>query len=239
MSQPYGTLVRSTLVTDATAIVMHDDSLLEVKRGGVKGLKNKFASAAAWAESLGVSITTLTYSTPSPRTSVKATKLDHVFSYGPDIPHWQIAKDLLDHFNTKMFNGGVRQSTNDLLIKAQITLLKLNLSTPQYDDGEDAWWSGRPIEETRRWYSSYVESYRRQAEREGPAASKARYCQYISNPHVYIKVGDTMQVLAYNKEAKKVVVDKDGFDRFQDITEGPVEFWAMWNGKITKLSCAF
>ena len=243
MSHSYGTLVRSSLITDATAIVMADGGLLEVKRGGVKGLKNNFSSAAAWAESLEVSTSTLTYSSPAPRvsSSTRSNKLDRVFSYGPDTPHWQIAKDMLDHFKTKVHfgsNGGVGESTNDLLIKCQIRLLKLNLSRPQYEEG-DTWLPRQPIEEARRWYSSYLESYRRQAEREGPAASRVRYHQWISNPHVYMKIGDTMHALAYNEAAKKVIVDKDGFDRFQDITGGPVEFWAMWQGKITKMTCTY
>jgi len=236
-------MVRSSLITDATAIVMADGSLLEVKRGGVKGLKNNFSSAAAWAESLGVSTSTLTYSSPAPRasSSTHVNKLDRVFSYGPDVAHWQIAKDMLDHFKTKVHfgsSGGVQQSTNDLLIKTQITLLKLNLSTPEYEQGE-GWFATRPIEEARRWYSTYVESLRRRVEAEGPAASRVRYSQWISNPHVYIKIGDAMHALAYNEVAKKVIVGREGFDRFQDITGGPAEFWAMWQGKITKMTCAF
>lgn len=224
-----GTMIRDS--THSTAIVMDDRSLLEVKRDHQKGLKNKFATVEAWAASLGTTPATLTYEQPRAGRSARPTKLERVFRYEVGCPQWQIAKDLLDHFNTKIRATYRFEPVKNLITKVQIKLLKLELDPPEF---EGSW--ATSVEHARGYHEVELQHLRARLEQNGDhVASQPSYCTYISNPHVFIKKGDTMLPLGYNEQDKVVVVRGQGYRTFQDYTQTPSEFWALWQGKLTKL----
>jgi len=237
MSQQPGTVIR--LGTAHSAIVLAS-GVLEVKRDNVRKLKNHFASAADWAASLGVDATTLVYSAAS--VYKKPTKLDRIFSYTADTPHWCIAKDLLEHYNTKVIMSRTLdiKSLNSQIAHAKITLLKLDLDPPEF---EPMWSMYQTLDPTlkyqhaREYHERILTHLHKRLAKQGNTPARRVYQIYTSNPHVFIKKGDEMMPLSYCEAEQKVVVARAGYDRFEDytgITAMP-EFWVQWQHKFTKL----
>ena len=237
LSQQLGTIIRAG--TTHSAIVLAD-GVLEVKRDNLRKLKNHFASAADWAASLGVDVTTLVYSTAS--TSTKPTKLDRIFSYTAETPHWRIAKDLLDHYRTKLITSRSLdiKSLKAQVTQAEITLLKLDLDPPEFDpmwsmyDGLD---QNAKYLSAREYHENTLRYLRKRLAKEGNVPAAKVYFSYMTNPHVFIKKGDQMVPLCYNEAEQKVVVGRTGYNTFEDYTGiTTTEFWVQWQRKFTKLS---
>ena len=232
MSIEIGTVVRAG--TEHSAIILAG-SILEVKRSNTKGLKNTFSSVDEWAASLGVETSSLTYT----RASAKPTKLDRIFKYNVGTPHWRIAKDLLDHYNTKIHVYQIYNtaSTKEQITKVQITLLKLDLNPPEFHP----MWQNFPVnvEHARNYHETELRQLRSNIAREGHREASKSYFTYIINPHVFIKKGDKMIPLSYNEANQHVVVRRSGYERFEDYTGSTPEFWVLWQRKFSKLRVAF
>lgn len=237
MSQQSGTVIR---VGTAHSAIVLANGVLEVKRDNVRKLKNHFASAADWAASLGVDATTLVYTAAG--VYKKPTKLYRIFSYTADTPHWHIAKELLEHYNTKVIPSWTLdiKSLNTQIAQTQITLLKLELDPPEFDpmwsmcDGLD---QNVKYQHAREYHERILTQLHRRLAKQGNTPARRVYQIYTSNPHVFIKKGDEMMPLSYCEAEQKVVVARAGYDRFEDytgITAMP-EFWVQWQRKFTKL----
>ena len=236
-SQQPGTVIR--VGTGHSAIVLAN-GVLEVKRDNVRKLKNHFASAADWAASLGVDVTTLVYSAAECRSS-KPTKLDRIFSYTAETPHWRIAKDLLEHYNTKTYQTTTLdvKSLKNQLAEIQIKLLKLELDPPEFDPMW-SFYTDQNLKYTsaREYHEGTLRHLRKQLAKEGNVPAGKVYFSYMTNPHVFIKKGDQMVPLSYHEAEQKVIVGRAGYDRFEDytgITTTAPEFWVQWQRKFTKL----
>ena len=234
MSQA-GTVIRAGTAHSAVILA---NGVLEVKRDNVRKLKNHFASAADWAASLGVDATTLVYTAAG--AYKKPTKLDRIFSYTADTPHWRIAKDLLDHYSTKVFQYGSIdiKSLNTQIAQAQITLLKLNLDPPEFDPMWSMYQTLDPTlkyQSAREYHENHLNRLRKRFAKQGNTPARRVYQIYTSNPHVFIKKGDEMLPLSYCEAEQKFVVGRTGYNRFEEYTGTMPEFWVQWQRKFTKL----
>ena len=238
------TIARGALIRNSdhsTAIMMADGSVLEVKRDHIRGLKNSFSSLNAWATSFGTTPASFNYTASQQKS--KTNKLSRVFKYADEAPHWKFAKDLLDHYNTKIhtYRTYYFKALTIQITEVKITLLKLDLDPPEFHSMWQHWAHPTTVEQAREYHQLELNQMLKRCEREGDSPAHKLYFTHILNPHVFIKKGDEMVPLSYNEADKKIVIGRKGYDRFEEYTDGNryPEFWVQWQRKFTKISVEF
>lgn len=236
MSYTCGTILRNGL-TDS-ALILKDGTVFELKRDGRafnncnKDTRRTFVDAAAWSASLS-KVEAITTETRSPK-APKAPLTSRVFHYTADVPHSQIALDLLKHFKSDTFcrvdSAKVWQQD---MIKTNISLLKLELDPPEFD-------GARMTLEGAKEYLPYWKNLC--MSRIAEYSTYPNSTVYLTNimyfsPKVFVKCNNEMVPLGVHEASGHIVLNRVGFKTFAAAVaaDGLPEFWALWNKKLTKL----
>ena len=229
-----------------TALVLKDNTILELKRDGSafqrsnQATRRTFQDVTAWQASLTSDSVSVTATLPVVSTRVKGaprTKkipiLARTFQYTADVPHWQIAKDLLENFRCKT-DCYVTPTYKVELINTKIALLKLDFDPPQYDTVrfQSPEQARLNLTNDLNWMTAY--SLR---------LTRPNYiCASRWNPKVFVKCSDPEQMLSLGVDipSSQIVVNSNAYKTFGEIasvgSDGLPEFWAFWGKKFTKLS---
>jgi hypothetical protein len=157
--------------------------------------------------------------------------LGRTFQYTADVPHWQIAKDLLENFKSKT-DCYVAPTYKVEIINTKIALLKLDFDPPEYDTGrfespEQARWR---LTHDLSWMSAW------------PRTTPTYHCTAKYNPKVFIKCSDPEQMLplGVHISSSQIVINNNAYKTFGEVapvgSDGLPEFWAFWMKKFTKIS---
>ena len=233
-------------VTD-TAVVLKDGSVFELKRDGRtfnytnRGERRTFADADAWRASLSVDSTAELVSTTQPKP--KASLTSRVFQYTADVPHSQIAVDLLKHFksNTHCRVDSLKVWQQEL-VKVKIDLLMLELDPPEIDRTVFA--STTTVENVKPYYENWMTACKVHIAELSKSPNSTVYHPVIAryNPKVFVKCSDPdeMVPLGVHEASGHIVLNGAGFKNFADAapcgSDGLPEFWVLWRNKMTKLN---
>ena len=227
-----------------SALVLKDGTVYELKRDGRafnncnKDTRRTFVDVASWRASLR-NVEAITTETRSP----KAPLTSRVFSYSADVPHSQIALDLLTHFKSDTYcrvdSAKVWQQD---MIKTKISLLKLELDPPEFDRAAVGYHTTvigakEYLTEWMKTCTSRITEY----------STYHNSTVYIANiiyfsPKVFVKCSDPdeMVPLGVHEASGHIVLNRNGFKTFADAApcgpDGLPEFWAFCNKKLTKLN---
>lgn len=179
------TIARGALIRNSdhsTAIMMADGSVLEVKRDHIRGLKNSFSSLNAWATSFGTTPASFNYTASQQKSNTN--KLSRVFKYADEAPHWKFAKDLLDHYNTKIHTYRTIdfKALTIQITQVKITLLKLDLDPPEFHSMWQHWAHPTTVEQAREYHQLELNQMLKRCEREGDRPVHKLYFTHILNP---------------------------------------------------------
>ena len=240
MSQSYrtGTILRNGFID--SAVVLNDGSIYELKRDGRSFNRSNsderrtFLDVASWRASLS-NVDTITKDNVFERVP-KEPLTSRVFQYSADMPHYEIALDLLRQFKSRTdCHVETAKEKQQGLLKAKIALLKLELDPPEFDS--ETMGCHTTVEGAKHYIETYMAYYKsRVAEYSKYKNGIAYYCSAVHNPKVFIKCGDEMVPLGVDEASGQVVLNRNGFRTFTEATQTYIpEFWALWNKKLTKL----
>lgn len=218
-----------------TALILKDNRVLELKRAGIsykKDARKTFATVEEWCASLTNPV--LTVNTRIPR----GRKVDRIFKYNADVPHWQIVKDLLDHFGLEINTIPITSDAQNL-IKTTISLLKLDLEPPEiplYLQLKNA-----SVKEARIELMRWSDILEKRIAFDPYGSRKTRYYgQSVNNRTLFVKSGDQMFPLSVNLESKHIILGQMGYSKFSEVVEcdsnGLPEFWATCNHQLMKIN---
>ena len=243
MSYTPGTMLRNGF-TD-TAVVLKDGSIFELKRAGrslYASDRRTFTDVAAWRASLNIDSTTEIVSVPKEAKAPKVTLTSRVFQYTADVPHSEIALDLLKHFkcrtDCRVDSLKVWQQS---LVKAKIGLLKLELDPPEFDPEIFGSSCIPSVDSAKHYYTRWMTFCNSRIAEYSKLPNTTVYCPTIAyfTPKVFVKIGNEMVPLAVHEESGHVVLNRSGYKKFADAApcgpDGLPEFWALSNKKMTKL----
>jgi hypothetical protein len=245
MSYTPGTMLRNGF-TD-TAVVLKDGSIFELKRAGRRlyaSDRRTFSDVAAWRASLNVDTTTEIVSVP--KTSVtnapKVSLTSRVFQYTADVPHSEIALDLLKHFKSRTdCRVDSLKIWQQEMVKVKIALLKLELDPPEIDPEIFGSSCIPSVDTAKHYYRRWTNLCTTRIAEYSKLPSSTVYCPTIAyfTPKVFVKIGNEMVPLAVHEESGHVVLNRTGYKKFADAApcgpDGLPEFWALSNKKMTKL----
>jgi len=241
MSYTPGTMLRNGF-TD-TAIVLKDGSIFELKRGGrslYASDRRTFTDVTAWRASLNIDTTTEIVSEPKAPKAPKVTLTSRVFQYTADVPHSEIAVDLLKHFKSRTdCRVDSLKVWQQEMVKVKITLLKLELDPPEIDRTVFA--STTTVENVKPYYENWMTACKVHIAELSKSPNSTVYHPVIAryNPKVFVKIGNEMVPLAVHEESGHVVLNRAGYKKFSDAVpcgpDGLPEFWAFSNKKMAKL----
>ena len=239
MSYTPGTMLRNGF-TD-TAIVLKDGSIFELKRAGRRlyaSDRRTFSDVAAWRASLNIDTTTEIVSEPKTPKAPKVSLTSRAFHYSADVPHPEIALDLLKHFKCRTdCRVDSLKTWQQEMVKVKIDLLKLELDPPEFDRTVFA--STTQVENVKSYYLNWMRACSIHIAELSKLPNSTVYKPIIAhyNPKVFIKSGNEMVPLAVHEPSGHIVLNGTGYKTFQEATQSSEqpEFWALWNKKLTKL----
>lgn len=241
MSYTSGTMLRNGF-TDS-AIVLNDGSIYELKRDGRafnnsnKEQRRTFVDVASWQASLS-NVEAITTETRSSK--AKASLTSRVFQYSTDMSHSEIAVDLMRHFKSETFcrvdSAKIWQQD---LIKAKISLLKLELDPPVFDEAVRF---HTTVEGTKEYIASWLNICTSRIAEYNTYPNSTVYIANIMylKPKVFVSCGNEIVPLGVHEASGHIVLNRTGYKTFADAapcgSDGMPEFWAFCNNKLTKLN---
>ena len=240
MSYRTGTILRNGF-TDS-AVVLKDGSIYELKRDGRSFNRSNsderrtFVDVASWRASLS-NVDEITKDNVFARVP-KEPLTSRVFQYSSDMPHYEIALDLLRQFKSRTdCHVETAKEKQQGLLKAKIALLKLELDPPEIDHTVFA--STTQVENVKSYYLNWMRACSIHIAELSKLPNSTVYKPIIAhyNPKVFIKSGNEMVPLAVHEPSGHIVLNGTGYKTFQEATQSSEqpEFWALWNKKLTKL----
>jgi hypothetical protein len=218
-----------------TALILKDNRVLELKRAGIsykKDARKIFPTVEDWSASLTSPVITVNSHIPRER------KIDRIFKYTADVPHWQIAKDLLDHFGLEINTVPITSDTQNL-IKATISLLKLDLEPPELPLHLQL--QNSSVKDARIELMRWTNILEKRIASDPYGSRKTRYYGgSVNNRTLFVKSGDQLFPLSVNVDSKHIILGQFGYSKFSEVVacdeNGLPEFWATWNHTIMKIN---
>jgi len=215
-----------------TAVVIKNGSILELKHNGEtfkynnRSERKTFADLAAWAAYLNVPAHDIQVCWPT--RPIAADPLERHIEYSVHTPHWRIVKQIMETFNISTYSDLLPKYRNHL-VNAKIELLKLDMDPPVYDPAYDT------VEYARSYLTDSVKFYEVMVAKNPD--NRSRY--YVgANQKLFIKTEQsTMLPLAVSIADEKLIVDKNGYTRFSEVTgsdEIP-EIWVLHKKQLSKV----